>query len=199
MGVSDCKLVYLGCSINQNQMPQYRFYMKRAVQSEGGWTVGGEVDLEEHFKGLRYKSCTGLRAYGSPKGVYAETYAESAGARVYVSPLPVYEQTDITLTLYFFDPQGRDVSSDAARSAAIKAAGAVYDSFVEYVSGGAVVYRDTARQRKVLMYLADKVEPSTDSLRGVVYMEAPFKFKNVYGCTFDVGDTTIEDYLSGGV
>ena len=47
------------------------------------------------------------------------------------------------------------------------------------------------------MYLADKSEPTTDSLKGIVYMETTFKFKNVYGCTFDAGDTTIEDYLSG--
>ena len=184
--------------LNKSYMPQYKFYMKKAVQSEGGWSVSEEVDLEERFKGLRYKSCTGLRAYGEPKGVYAETYAERNRARVYISPLPVYEQTDITLTLYFFDPQGRDTTSEEARQAAIKAAGDVYESFVEYVSGGAVVYRDTARQRKALMYLADKSEPTTDSLKGIVYMETAFKFKNVYGCTFGASDTTIEDYLSGG-
>jgi hypothetical protein len=178
-------------------MPQYHFYIKKAVQSESGWSLGNEVDLEEHFKGLRYKSCTGLRAYGVQKGIYTETYAESDKARVYVSPLSVYEQTDITLTLYFFDPLGRDVTNEESRQAAIKAAGEVYDNFVEYVSGGLVIYRDTARQRKVLMYLSDKSEPVTDTLKGIIYMEVPFKFKNVYGCTFSVSDTTIEDYLSG--
>lgn len=169
-------------------MPQYKFYMKKSTWSEEGWSTGEEVDLEEHFKGLRYKSVNGLRTYGRPKGVYVETYAESDSARVYISPLSLYEQTDITLTLYFFDPLYRETLNDNARQSAIKAAGDVYDAFMEYITGGIINYYDTARQKSVFMYLNDSAEPSVDSLKGVIYIEVPFKFKNIYGRSFDASD-----------
>ncbi len=178
-------------------MGGYKFFMRKAVQSSSGWDVGDEVDLESRFVGLRYRSCTGLRSYGKLKGVYTESFAERDGVSVYLSPLSVREQTDITLTLYFFAPGVYGAVDVVSRSSAIKAVGLVCDDFVSYVSGGAVVYRDTARQRKVLMYLSEKSEPSVDSVKGVLYMEVSFKFKNMFGRSFDVGDDTIERYLSG--
>jgi len=169
-------------------MSEYQFFMRRAVQSGTVWELEDEVDLESHFKGLRYKSCTGLGAYGKPKGVYTESYAEQDGVSVYVSAGgSAREQTDVTLTLYFFDPDKRAVTDIESRMAAIEAARGVYESFMAYISGCVVMYRDTARGRKVALYLSDNTEPSTDSLKGVVYLEVSFKFKNMRGCPFPSG------------
>ena len=170
--------------------------MRKAVQSAAGvWSLGETVDLESRFKGLRYKSASGLRSYGRVKGVYSVSYAEEDGSRVYASQSVRREETEVTLTLYFFDPESRDTSGIESRRAAILAAGEAYAAFVAYVSGGMVVYWDTVRQVKELLYLQEAVSPSVDSVRGVIYLEAPFKFRNKHGRPFALDDVTIESEL----
>lgn len=135
-----------------------------------------EKDLEEAFKGVRYKSITGVQEYGKPK-VYTETYAESSEASVFLTG--EFEQTDIVLTLYFFPASGT-TDRDTAYSEIDK----TYHDFMDYITGNVIVYRDTYRNRVVYMYLSDAVSVKTDSLYGQVYREVQFKFKNKYGKSF---------------
>lgn len=180
-------------------MDGYNFYMKRVLRSSDGTLSvesGSQRDLEADFPGLRYKSCDGLGAYGAQR-VYAETYAESDAAEVYVPASGVREQTDVTLTLYFFDPSGSKGYGEA-----IKGAEVPYRSFMEYVSGTMLIYWDTARRRKVLLYLAESVSPTTDSLKSLVYKEVALKFKSVTGRSYaayasdGTEDTTLEQSLN---
>jgi len=57
-----------------------------------------------------------------------------------------------------------------------------------YVAGHKIIYRDTARKRKVKMYLTDSTDPKTDRLYGTPYKEVEFKFKNIYGRSFGYDD-----------
>lgn len=145
------------------------------------------LDIEISFPGLRYKSISGLDAYGKPR-VYSENMPESAKGSVYIpSDKSLREQTDIELTLYFFDPDYIDGHTDEEQLMAVEE---VYHKFVDFVSGGSIVYYDTARKRKVKMYLNDAVTIGTDRLTGVIYKEVTFKFKNLYGQSFPTDDTT---------
>lgn len=126
-------------------------------------------DLESDFTGLRYKECTGLNSYGDPKNVYSEDFAETSKADVYVGA-PAYKQTTIKLTLVFLENDGKNDSA--------------YHDFLKFVSGSEIAYQDTARKRKVLMYLTGAIEPKSDTLKGQNYKEVTFVFTNVYGCSF---------------
>lgn len=156
----------------------------------GVYSVGDEYNLERQFPGLRYKQFKGLSYYGAFKGVYEEDWAEEDGVDVYVSPSDVREQTEVELSLYFFDPNGSEDVSEAYLSMY-----EVYNAFMELVSASMVIYRDTVRQRRALLYLSEAIEPSVDSINGKIYLSAVFKFKNVYGRTFALDDTTIADRL----
>lgn len=146
-------------------MEEFKFYMMRYGETGASWK-----DLEAEFPGLRYKECTGLNAYGEPKNVYSEDFAETSKADVYVAGSPAYKQTTIKLTLVFLENDEKDDSA--------------YHGFLEFVSGCKIAYRDTARKRKVLMYLTGSTEPKSDTLKGQNYKEVTFTFTNVYGCSF---------------
>lgn len=146
-------------------MKDYKFYMLRYGEREAAWK-----DLEAEFPGLRYKECTGLNSYGEPKNAYVEEFAETSKAEVYVSTTPAHKQTTIKLTLIFLEGDAKD---DAA-----------YQDFMKFITGSKVAYRDTARKRKVLMYLSGATEPKSDTLYGQKYKEVTFTFKNVYGRSF---------------
>lgn len=178
--------------------------MTRVTQSvdedeDGGGSVftvdgGGERDLERYFEGLRYKQFEGVSTYGAVKSSYAEDYAEEDGAQVYVSSNATREQTEPVLTLYFFCSN----SSVTDFAAQYKSASELYHSFVEFLSGCYIIYRDTIRQRRLLLYLSDEdeLEPETDSVKGRAYIECEFYFKNVFGQSFSLDDMTIAEYLS---
>lgn len=89
------------------------------------------------------------------------------------------EQMEIKMTLYFFSPNRS--KSDAEKIANIDK---IYHSIMEFISGCKVIYRDTARRRKVKMYLSDSTDPKTDKLYGTPYKEVEFMFKNIYGRPF---------------
>lgn len=168
----------------------YKFLMKKVVlNADGTRTIGEEKDLEVDFDGIRYKSMSGLESYGTPSNVYSETAAESSKAMVYVSPTPTEKQTELTLTLYFFPPSTSTATTDAAKIAEISS---LYHSFCDFIRGGKIIYRDTARKRKVLMTLTGAVSPTTDRLYGQIYKEVSFTFTNEYGCSFGYNDETIE-------
>ena len=58
-----------------------------------------------------------------------------------------------------------------------------------FITGSKIAYRDTARKRKVLMYLSGATEPKSDTLYGQKYKEVTFTFKNVYGHSFGYDET----------
>ena len=172
----------------------YSYFMTKCVRDDAGvWSVSDEEkDLERDFLGLRYKSLGGLNDYGASRVIYAEEYAERDGADVYISSsVDAREQTELELSLYFFASDGT-LGSDAELYAS---ASGVYHTFMDYLSGGFVVYRDTIRQRRVLMYLSESAEPEKDILYGKPYLMCKFTFKNVFGRSFGLDDTTIQDYL----
>lgn len=162
----------------------FKIYTKRIVQSLEGdeWDVQEEIDFLETFRGAKYKSIKGLLNYGKPK-VYTESFAESSEVSVCLTDQR--SETDITLTLYFFPP-----SDTADEGVGYAEADAVYHNVVKYFTRAKIAYRDTFRKQKVLMYLADAVEVSTDKLYGQVYKEVQFKFKNIYGRPFPLDDQT---------
>lgn len=162
----------------------YSFLMSKIIRNEDGTeTMEKEIDIEGNFQGLVYKQCSGLEAYGKPRP-YEETYAESDEAYVHIAENAPRDQTNVTLTLYFFDAAKHKVYADS-----IKSIDDVYHSFMDYLSNGKIIYRDTARKRKVKIYLSDSTDPKIDSLYGKIYKEVEFKFKNVYGRSFSFDAT----------
>lgn len=132
------------------------------------------MDLETDFPGLHYLSADGLSAWGAPKNVYFETYAESPETRVYVPDTVCYDSVDISMAFAFTGDNRRDI----------------YDDFCEYVSQGRIRYWDTARDREVCMVLAGAVEPEDDILKGSTpFILARFTFRNLYGRSFPVGES----------
>jgi len=157
----------------------YDILMTRITRDDTGAEVfGDEKDIEVAFGGLVYKSFDGLDSFGKPRP-YVETFAERDDAAVYVDPKDSRDQTELKLTLYFFDKDRHESAADS-----IAAAEAVYRDFMAFVSGCELLYRDTARKRKVRMYLKDSTAPKTDRLYGQVYKEVVFTFANVYGRSF---------------
>lgn len=132
-------------------------------------------NLEIDFPGLRYKECAGLNSYGEPSNIYAEEFAESSKAEVFIGNTPAHKQTDISLTLIFLEGSG-DVGYGKTDEC--------YHNFLKFITGCKIAYRDTARKRKVLMYLTGAAEPVSDTLYGEKYKEVTFTFKNVYGHSF---------------
>ena len=156
----------------------YRFYMAQITGEDGEkFTTGNFKDLEAYYPGLRYKQFKGLNSYGNPK-VYSETFAEDDEALVELGADGQREQTELTLTLYFID---LDKSDAAGYSSADKA----YHDFMSFIEGHKIAYYDTARKRKAVMYLSSATTPTTDTLYGVAYKQVDFKFKNLFGRTFD--------------
>jgi len=154
-------------------MTNIKFEMMRYGESGAVWK-----DLEKDFEGLRYMRCEGLNDYGEVTSNHTETYPESSKADSYVSKTPAHKPTTIKLTLYFFEGGEDDEKNDAT-----------YHSFMKFITGSKVVYRDTKRKRKALMELeGEPTKPKADTLYGQKYKEVTFTFKNVYGMTFGYDD-----------
>lgn len=156
----------------------YKFYIGLVEENEDGSikSVTNITDLEKKFSGLRYKSLTGANALGAPR-VYTENFVEDNKALVVTSD--VLQQTDLALTLYFFDGEFGGVYYDAST---------IFYAFYKMIRGRKLVWYDTFRKRKILMYLNSGVSPKTDKVIGTPYIEAEFKFKNVYGESFGLSD-----------
>lgn len=182
-------------------MGDYKFYIKPVTRgNDGVFTIGDILDLEADFPGLRYKSMTGMGAYGKPR-VYSEIYPESDKADVYMLQSDPRDPFKAVLTLYFFDP---DNHSDYP--SAIAGADKPYRDFMDAISGRFVIYFDTARRRKAFLYLDESTEPKNDILKGgTPYKEVQFSFSSVYGRTFpaytkdgvlETEDLTLENGLN---
>lgn len=147
----------------------HHFYMRQV--DKFGRPAGdmGVKDLEVDFQGLKYVSCKGLANIGEPKNIYTEDYAEADGLRVYhpgdVAALVRHKETAIELELVFLGEDRR----------------AVYEEFRAFLEAGRVHFWDTARLLKAELVLTSAVEPVDDTVKGVKYIRAAFKFKNLYG------------------
>lgn len=144
-------------------MADYNCYMRRVdIASQP------ELNLEEHFVGLKYKEFSGLDSYGKIKSVYTEEFAETDELQIYQNPTPIRENTDLTFTCLFTGNNRRKT----------------YHSFVDFISKGKIQYWDDIRNRKVTFILIEAVEPSDDKLYGgTPYIMASFKLKNIKGQT----------------
>ena len=163
------------------QKSNYKFYMQQYPTTDAEGTTTVVKDLQADFKGLAYKSMSGIENYGKPN-VYTEKFAESEKLSVYIPSAYVFEQTDLVLTLYFFGDADLGITGT-------KTSRDYYHDFMGYVKGKHLLYWDDARKRKALMYLSDSTTPTTDTIYGVPYIEVQFKFKNEYGHSFDVTET----------
>lgn len=141
---------------------KYEFYFSKDNESN-------YISIEKEFNGLLYMKCSGLEEVGKPKNKYTENYADSDTLRVYEPDFITHEPTDVVFTLLFI---GEDRKS-------------TYDSFYNYVKHGKFYYYDTARFKKAYLTLLEAVKPSEDEYKGgTPYMQADFKFKNMWGkCT----------------
>ena len=154
----------------------YHFYLQQ-TDKDGTVISGSKKDLEINFPGLSYLSCSGLETRGRPKNIHTESYAEHDGARSY-HPSDndedvTFEATEVTLSLAFQGQNRRDV----------------YNDFCEYVYSRRLYYWDTARHKKVWLLLNNDVDPEDDTLKGVQYIRASFKFTNLWGRSKNCSDS----------
>lgn len=141
-----------------------KFFIARLV--ENSWEEA--TDIEATFEGLYYAKCENLDAYGKPKNIYYETFAETSELRVYFPETVARENTDIEFEFVFDGDNRRDT----------------YHQFVEWLSGKRLKYWDTLRKRELEMVLLESIEPEEDELYGShPYIKVPFKFKNIKGET----------------
>lgn len=148
-------------------MAEYKFYIQRADASENG--VGPAIDLEEYFRGLKYRSCDGLETVGKVKNLETESYAEADGSRVWhpsdESVGATCESTTVILNLVFVGKERRTT----------------LDLFRELAYSGRLLYWDTARLKKACLVLRDEQTAEKDTLKGLEYVDVKFKFVNVWG------------------
>jgi hypothetical protein len=130
-----------------------------------------EIDLEQNFPGMYYSKCEGLLDKGKRKNIYFETYSDSDDVRVWQGNSVTRESTEVSFLFYFVGENRHTV----------------FKNFYEYVKNGIFIYRDTKRKKKARLVLEGEVSPSKDLWYGShVYIEATFKFKNLWGECKDV-------------
>lgn len=175
------------------------FYIQRYVRDEQGVYVadGEERSLERDFGYCRYKSLKGFNARGKQKSLYVETYAENNAARVWFNDRVTRAQTTVTLTVCVFgaDPMRPVMLTD--EELILNAENSLH-VLCEYLENHFFVYHDDYRHRKGLFYLSESMEPTTDVIKDIPYLQCDIKLTNVFGTTFDMNDTTIEGWLADG-
>lgn len=164
-------------------MNEYKFYIQKVDSNEN--PSGTAVDLEASFPGLRYKSCEGLETYGKIKNIETESYAESEATRVWHPSdgglVVECESTTLTLNLVFLGEERR----------------ASLALFRELAYSGRLFYWDTARLKKVCLLLKDEQTVEADTLSGLQYISAAFKFTNIWGRSRScLADGTISGLLA---
>lgn len=146
---------------------KYIFYMAR--DENGTWSA--EQDIESTFSGLRVAVIKGLSDKGKPR-IYTETYAEQDGTQVYIPEKVTRDSTTVEFEILFMGDNYRDS----------------YDSFVEFITGAKIKYRDTCRNRQLEMVLSEAIKVSDEMLYGgKPFLLAEFKFLNLAGQTTKVG------------
>lgn len=150
-------------------MNEYQFFMQREKVGEAG--LEEAVNLEEHFKGLKYARCSGLNSYGKIKNIYTETYAETDELRVFIPDKITRENTEIEFEFAFVDTEDSNRMN-------------TYHQFAEFISGRKITYWDTCRNREVKMILLNGIPAPEEMLYGSVpYLKMTVTFKNLMGST----------------
>lgn len=192
-------MVYI-CIQKRNAMADVKFYIQRYARNAetGVWGKdGSERSLEDDFGFCRYKSLSNVNAYGKPKSVYTETYAESNSARVWFGERATREQVSHELVVYFFGSSPESpITKSVAEQVSVMEAG--WHKLYGFLENGLLVWHDTIRQRKILFEIADAPTISNDVVKGTPYLQVTIKLSNIFGQTFDMDDTTIEDWLASG-
>ena len=149
----------------------YEFYMQEC-DSKGEILAGSSrKSLERDFQGLRYSRIDGIEAFGAPKNVYSESYADADRLRVYAPKDVKHKETTVTLTLYFLGEKRFEV----------------LDAFNAYIKGGFHRYWDTARNKWFAFYIKDELKPAEAQWYGSTpYLRMEYKLTNIFGRTFDV-------------
>lgn len=191
-------LVYI-CSQKDFDMAEMKFHIQRYTKSGNGLFVkdGVSRSLEDDFGYIRYKSMTGLNSRGKQKGVYVETYAEADSARVWFADSAKREQVSSTLTVCCFG-SAPELPTDKSEAELALAASVSWNGLLDWMENRLLLWTDDYRQRKALFYLSDAVEPQSDVIKGVPYLQCAVKLTNVFGRTFALDDNTIETWLSNG-
>lgn len=135
-------------------------YIKRENEASG-------VEIHSLWPGMWLLKSENVTAYGKPKNIVTESYAETDGLKVWLPATLAREATDVTLTMCFLDEGGDRYAQ--------------YDSFVAYISNHVFQWWDTVRRRRERLLLTEKTEPNENFHGGIPYLEAKFKFKNVDG------------------
>lgn len=143
-------------------MEKIKFYIKREnVDSD-------YIDIESYFKGMKYKSCTGLNNKGKIKNIYIETYSDSDSVNICI-PEPdeiTREATTITFEFVFI---GDDRLS-------------LYELFYNYIKGYKIFYYDTKRQKQTYMVMQEAPTKVEDVNKGSnPYIIYQFQFYNLWG------------------
>ena len=162
------------------------FLAKVSKGNDGKYAIieGTNKNVMTDFDGVFYQAADGVEAIGQPRA-YTEEYPESGELDVYFPEKTTLKATDFTLKLYFIAPD------DKVGNEAIDYIINSYHSFMDYLQGSLILYWDNVRKRKLLLALTESVKPSTTSvLEGREYLAVSFKFKNVYGRSFALSDTT---------
>lgn len=197
-----CFVIVIFASVTEKtrNMTDQKFHMTRYLRDEstGGWSADGAVrSLEDDFGFIRYKSLTGINAFGKQKGVYTESYAESDSLRVFISPTPTQEAITSTLTVLSFGSRPGFPSSSSV-SDQVRVAEENWHALVEFLRGGLILWQDDYRQRKALFLLCDAITPATDNIKGVPYLECQISLQNVFGETYPSSSSMIEGWLKNG-
>lgn len=105
-------------------------------------------------------------AYGKPKNIVTESYAESDGLKVWLPLMTVTrEATDVKLKMCFIGETRYDE----------------YDSFVTYITGHKLGWRDDVRNRYSEFVMVEKTKPDESFFGNMPYMNVEFTFKNIQG------------------
>lgn len=146
---------------------KYRFYVTRLDKDLV--LIDAPKDIEVEFKAL-YSKCEGLSKRGKGR-CYTEEYADSDMVRAYFPDEETAEAFDMNLTVEFVGENRADN----------------YKKMTDYLSGGRVMYYDTARCLVFIGYLSDGSERKEDVYKGSVpYIEVQYKFKSLFGRTFPI-------------
>ena len=149
----------------------YEFYMQECDSKGNILANSVRKSLERDFEGLKYSRIDGIEAFGSPKNVYSESYADADRLRVHAPKDIKHKETTVTLTLYF-------VGDNRFESLA---------AFNAYIGGGFHRYWDTARNKWFAFYVKDELKPAESMWYGSTpYLKMDYKLVNVFGRTFDV-------------
>lgn len=181
-------------------MSDKKFYIRRyrIVSGKSQDLDGKDLSLEDDFGHVFYKSLTGINSRGEQKGLYVETYPESDSARVWLSSEAHESQTQSVLSVCVFGESPDASSSTLSEAEMSSKMEESWHGLYDKLESCFILWHDDYRQRKALYYVKGAVTPKSDIIKGFPYLLCEITLENVFGKTFSMGSTTIEDWLGNG-